>query len=512
MSDDSIRAIIDRLSDFERNVDALGMSFSFETDEESAAERRAAAGEEGAAERRETLEERALFGVERATRFALSLAKVFKGSPGSIYVSDASGVTRMVNGSFERATGVKPIDVLGKNVRELEGEKFFKPSVHRLATDERRRVTVLQTAKNGKKLLVTGAPIYDGEGKLEMCVSNAVTMEEIESVYAYYHGKNEKPETGIAPQSVELLTESPAMKRIMDVVDRIKDTDSTILISGESGVGKSMLAKHIHAGSNRANGPMVEINCGTIPEHLLESELFGYNSGAFTGASSAGKEGLVELAEGGTLLLDEISELPGPLQVKLLNLIQDKRIMRIGAKKPTRVDVRIIAASNNDLGELVRLGRFRADLYYRLNVIPIHMPPLRERKEDIAPAIAHFVDKFKDKYKKQASYSEVFVEELKNMTWSGNIRELENTIERMVLMSVDGVLSPARAGGAEFAETNANETEVSALRGAIARLEEKMVRAAYEKHGSSYKVAEALGISQTSAHRKIRKYCGDCAV
>jgi PAS domain S-box-containing protein len=507
VSDKSIKAIIDRIADFDKNIETLGMLFFQGQNEKDALAKGCA-----------TAGETALRDVERVTRFAISLAKIFSESPDSIYVSDASGVTRMVNKSFERATGVNLRDVIGKSVRDLEKKKCFRPSVHRLVSEERRRVTVMQTGKNGKKILATGVPIYDDDGALELCVSNARVMEEIENVYTYYHGREEKTDGRNAADDA-LLAESPVMKRIMDVVDRIKDTDSTILIGGESGVGKSMLAKYIHAHSNRANGPIVEINCGTIPEHLLESELFGYNSGAFTGASSAGKEGLAETAAGGTLLLDEISELPGLLQVKLLNLIQDKQILRIGAKKPTRVDVRIIAASNNDLGELVRCGRFRADLFYRLNVIPIHIPPLRERKEDMKPIISFFVEKFRKKYGKAIMYSQEFIEEMQSRRWSGNIRELENTIERMVLMSGDGVLSPARvgdaglantpAGDAVFAEAPADQKEFSDLRRSLGRLEEKLVRTAYEKCGSSYKVAEALGISQTSAHRKIRKYCAE---
>jgi PAS domain S-box-containing protein len=453
--------------------------------------------------------EAVLYGIDELLRFATSLAKIFSESPDSIYVSDADGVTRMVNKGFERATGVKPRDVIGKNVAELEKGGFFRPSVHRLVLEEGRQVSVMQTGQNGKKNIVTGTPIYDGSGEIEMCVSSARMMEEIESVHSYYYGNGDarggKESSGAA---FKLLADSAAMKHIMDIVERIKDTDSTILISGESGVGKSLLAKYIHAGSNRAGKPLVQINCGTIPEHLLESELFGYNSGAFTGASSTGKQGLVEMAAGGTLLLDEISELPALLQVKLLNLIQDKQIMRIGAKLATKVDVRIIAASNNDLRELVRRGRFRADLYYRLNVIPIYIPALRERKEDIVAAVDFFVNKFQEKYKKIVVYSEELLEEMQKRAWGGNVRELENMIERMVLMSKDGILTAAMMSIGDDAEEDviAEDAGFSELKAAMERLEGRVIRAAYEKLGSSYKVAEVLGISQTSAYRKIRKY------
>jgi transcriptional regulator with PAS, ATPase and Fis domain len=334
-------------------------------------------------------------------------------------------------------------------------------------------------------------------------LSLAKTLAESSGNTPCCRGDGEK--TKNAEASPALLAESPAMKRIMGVIERIKDTDSTILISGESGVGKSVLAKYIHTRSRRAHAPFVEINCGAIPGQLLESELFGYNSGAFTGASNAGKEGLVEIAAGGSLLLDEISELPFLLQVKLLNLIQDKRVLRIGARRPICVDARIIAASNKDLGVLVEKGLFRADLFYRLNVIPIHIPPLRERKEDIAPAVALFAGRFQEKYRKQVLYSDDFTEKMKNRNWRGNIRELENAIERMVLMSEDGVLSPTLIDGEDGGSVDENGY-FSNLKEFMENQEKRILRAAYQKGGSSYKVAEALGISQTSAHRKLRKH------
>ncbi|MDR0424372.1 MAG: sigma 54-interacting transcriptional regulator [Clostridiales Family XIII bacterium] len=527
----AIGAINRRIGEFREMAEALGLPFPFTGGAVAgggglggSAAGAVAAGAGGLAEPGEGTGadaeiEMALGGVDSIARFAVSLAKIFLESPDSIYVSDASGTTRMVSKCFEKATGVASQDVLGRNVAELESAGFFRPSVHRLVFEEGRQVSVMQTGRNGKKNLVTGAPIYGSDGKIEMCVSSARTMEEIERVYSYYYGEGTGGESGKSPGApARIMADSAAMKRIVDVIARIKDTDSTILISGESGVGKSMLAKYIHACSNRAGGPIVEINCGTIPEHLLESELFGYNSGAFTGASSAGKQGLVEMAAGGTLLLDEISELPAPLQVKLLNLIQDKQIMRIGAKKPTKVDTRIIAASNNDLKALVKAGRFRADLYYRLNVIPIHIPPLRERRDDIVPAVLFFARRFQEKYKKTVICSDAFLDEMRRRDWAGNVRELENTVERMVIMSRDGVLSSSVINiGEEDAGQAADEMapdgdmEFSALKSAMESLERRVVCTAYEKLGSSYKVAEALGISQTSAYRKIKKYTGQAA-
>ncbi|MBN4054140.1 sigma-54-dependent Fis family transcriptional regulator [Nitrospira defluvii] len=230
---------------------------------------------------------------------------------------------------------------------------------------------------------------------------------------------------------------SPAMNRVYEMIERVSDSDSTILIEGESGTGKEIVARTIHYNSSRRNKPLIPINCGAIPEALLESELFGHEKGAFTGATSM-RTGRFELAHGGTLFLDEISEMPISLQVKLLRVLQEQTFERVGGVKSIQVDVRILVATNQDLEVAIEEKRFRPDLYYRLNVIPIHIPPLRKRKEDIPLLVDHFIHKFNLKKRKEIKgITKDALKLLFNYYWPGNIRELENLIERLVVLKQD---------------------------------------------------------------------------
>jgi DNA-binding NtrC family response regulator len=240
-----------------------------------------------------------------------------------------------------------------------------------------------------------------------------------------------------------VVGESDAMRRVLEFVEKVADSDSTVLIQGESGTGKELVARMLHFNSSRRNCPLVPVNCGAIPENLLESELFGHEKGAFTGASHT-RIGRFELAHGGTIFLDEVAEMPLPLQVKLLRVLQERSFERIGGTKPITVDVRIIAATNQDLEQAVREKRFRHDLYYRLNVIPISIPPLRERRSDIPLLVMHFIARFNRM--KQTTVQGVDPDALRMLTayrWPGNIRELENLIERLVVLKKSGTITAA---------------------------------------------------------------------
>ncbi|MFZ5995959.1 MAG: sigma-54-dependent transcriptional regulator [Nitrospirota bacterium] len=243
-----------------------------------------------------------------------------------------------------------------------------------------------------------------------------------------------------APGSREIIGSSPAMTQVFGMIEKVKDTDGTVLVIGESGVGKELVAKAIHNGSKRSKRPFIAINCGALPDDLLESELFGYEKGAFTGAVNR-KTGLFEAADGGTVFLDEVSSISPMMQVKLLRFLQERSFIRLGGKETISVDVRVIAATNEDLKEAVDKGTFRKDLYYRLNVIPIEIPPLRERREDIPLLIRHFIKKFSLKMDRTISGISKEAEELlTRYKWEGNVRELENVIERAITITDDDII------------------------------------------------------------------------
>ena len=303
-------------------------------------------------------------------------------------------------------------------------------------------VTMIQRV-NGRDLLATGTPIFK-DGKIFRTIAIARDITEITNLkkslgeIKYIKDIYEEELEHLRKNQLEnkgMITSSPKMKRVIDLAVRVASVDSTVLIQGESGVGKGLLTEIIHRNSLRTTKPFIKIDCGAIPEKLLESELFGYKKGSFTGANSGGKVGLIELANTGTLFLDEIGELPLDLQVKLLRVIQDRKIMPIGGKEPVDVDIRIIAATNRDLEEMVNQKKFREDLYYRLNVIPIVIPPLRERKEDIPGLILVLLDHYNKKFGFNKKFTPEVTRLLIKHDWPGNIRELENMIERLVVTS-----------------------------------------------------------------------------
>lgn len=306
-----------------------------------------------------------------------------------------------------------------------------------------------------------------------------------------------------------LIYRSPSMVEIMDQVRKVAMVESTVLVLGESGVGKGEIARRIHVCSSRADKPFMTLNCGAIPENLLESELFGYERGAFTGAERSGKVGILEVANHGCLFLDEIGEMPLPLQVKLLHFLQDSEILRVGGSRPIKLDVRIISATNKDLFALVEQGLFRKDLFYRLNVVPIQIPPLRSRVEDILPLAHHFLKRINTKYGQAKRLCPETCNLLERYDWPGNVRELINVIERITIMSDDDVLSPTTLP-AYFNYTGGREeacrTQSDCLRTALENVEQSMIRCALKKHGSLRPASKALGISHPTLLRKMRKY------
>ena len=304
-----------------------------------------------------------------------------------------------------------------------------------------------------------------------------------------------------------VLGKSEGMKKVMDIVKRVSPSESTVLITGESGTGKELIAREIHKHSLRRDAPFVVVDCGALVETLFESDLFGHVKGSFTGAHVT-KHGRFEVANGGTIFLDEISNIYLSIQAKLLRVIQEREVMRIGSSKPIKVDVRLIAATNENLAECVKNGKFREDLFYRLSVVPLHLPPLRDRKEDIPLLIDHFLHKYNRRSKKQVvGLSQNVLKALTQYDWPGNIRELENTIERAVVLSksdeieLDALVYHGISSGSSLL------SPINGIYRSLEEVEKEYIKTVlHARHGNKSQAAKVLGIDRKTLFTKIKKY------
>ncbi|WP_245632927.1 sigma-54 interaction domain-containing protein [Alicyclobacillus kakegawensis] len=434
-----------------------------------------------------------------------------------IVVTDVNGIILKASKATGEIYGVDYTELLGKSVYALEEQGLFTPILTPKVVQDRKKVTLIQKTAQGNKLLVTGIPVFDNRGELVRIVSYSHDVTELMRLKEYLKTMEEdmrrvKSELDwLRHKHVHIvdgiIAQSRAMKMTLDVAMRAAETDANVLILGESGVGKSHLAKFIHSRSSRCNGPFIEVNCGAIPESLFEAEFFGYEPGAFTGANRKGKVGLAELAAGGTLFLDEVAELTPTHQIKLLNFIQDKQFYRVGGTARRQVDVRFIAATNQNISEMIINGRFRQDLYFRLNVIPITIPPLRERAEDIPPLIEHFLGVFTKKHRRSREFDRSALECLTSHSWRGNVRELMNVIEQLV------VISPLPIIEMEHLPSHIRnslpvycENMYGTLPDILDRVEKQVLLEARRKYRTMVEIARALGISQPSVTRKLKKH------
>ena len=450
------------------------------------------------------------------------LEAVFDASYDEIYVTDGTGTTTSINKVGESYYGVKAEEMVGKNVRELEKLGYFSPSVVDIVLEEKRRITIPQKTKTGKQLIVTANPVFEEDNNIIRVVVNSRDVTELTNLRQKLQDTEKLAETyrnqimqmkEKHDESLTIIADSDQMKQILEMVTRVAQVESTVLMLGESGVGKGVLAKKIHDLSKRAEGRFITINCGAIPENLLESELFGYEPGAFSGARKEGKKGLIEMVHKGTLLLDEVGELPLSLQVKLLTVIQERKVMRVGGSESKSVDIRIIAATNRDIQKMVKEGEFREDLYYRLNVIPVVIPPLRHRREDIPPLVHYFLAKFNGKYQLNKKVTPEALELMTNCYWKGNVREVENIIERLVVTTDSNDIEPAHLPDYILnSSTSVNNRvyvmDICPLREATEELERQMISKAFERYDNTYKMAEVLDVNQSTIVRKMKKYIG----
>lgn len=361
-----------------------------------------------------------------------------------VFVTDAKGKVLRVSAHTKDFLGYRPEKLIGQNVYDLEKRGVMKPSITIKALKSNSDITAVQETGTGRKLLVRSFLIRNDEGVVSSVISLSKDISEISSLnkriddmnnqIAHYKDMLSYYQKNKQPTSL-LIGESEPMCWLREMIYKAAAVDSTILLQGESGTGKDVVARSIHLLSDRQGKPFYRINCGAIPENLLESELFGYAKGAFTGAVPGGKQGLVEAAEQGTLFLDEIGDMPLSLQIKLLELVQDKLYKRVGDSVYRKADIRIIAATNQNLTKLVQENRFRRDLYYRLNVFPIQIAPLRERTGDVRLLLHHFTLILNSKTGKNVTFSEEAKRELEAYLWPGNVRELENMTERLIVLA-----------------------------------------------------------------------------
>ncbi|HEY3425636.1 MAG TPA: sigma 54-interacting transcriptional regulator [Negativicutes bacterium] len=442
-----------------------------------------------------------------------------------IYIADGNGKTLYINDAYTRITGIQLEEVIGKYVGDMVSNGLYKNAVTPAVISSKRQVNSMgESLKNGTQILITGSPIFDKQGNVKKVVVVDREMTDLlkmkadletsqKQIKAVEKDKNKSKLEIEHLRKFHLnknfLGNSLETQRVIQMIQQVANLDVTILITGETGTGKEVVSNEIYMNSLRKCGPFIKLNCAAIPANLLEAELFGYAKGAFTGATNSGKVGMFELADKGTLLLDEIGEMPMELQSKLLRVIQHKEITRIGGTKSVTLDIRILAATNCNLKELCKQGRFREDLYYRLNVFPINIPPLRERLEDIAVLTQHFLDVYNLKYGKRNAIESSGIDMLRRYSWPGNIRELQNIIERLVIVSdPNAIITKEQIGillnihPSYMIELGDDEL---GLKDIVENIERQTIEKALSLGGSTRKAAKILKIDQSTVVKKAKK-------
>lgn len=452
------------------------------------------------------------------------LNEIIENSYDGLYITDSSGKTILVNKAYERIFGVPRSQLIGEYMKDLVTKGILSTSITQDVVEKKEVITRTQTNANNKEVFITGNPIFDEEGNVHHVITNVRDITELISLNKKLQAEIDRADlyqSQLMNESSDenIVCNSQEFSSILNIARKISRMDSTVLILGETGVGKEIVAQYIHKHSMRDDKPYIKINCGAIPQNLLESELFGYVPGAFTGASAKGKSGMFELADTGTLFLDEIGELPINLQSALLRVLQDHEVTRVGGQKSKKVDVRIVAATNQNLEEMIEEGTFRSDLYYRLNVVSINIPPLRERKDDIPKLAEKTLENLNQKYGVHKVMSPHFIRHLLRGDWPGNVRELRNFIEKQFVLSDETILDAPVTSSFAAKQTPSTEEENSSLPSietplptyAQARetMERDLIKRAMKQGGSTYKAAALLDMSQPTFFRKYKEYFPD---
>lgn len=437
--------------------------------------------------------------------------EVLEGALECMVITDPEGTVLFMNQAYRQFLGVE--DVVGKHVTEVientrmhligKTGKAEVAEIHKIKGREMiaNRVPI---RKDGKIVAIFGTVTFKDVQHLQALAS---TVEQLMQELAYYKGEL-RSKLGAAYRFEEIIATSPTIQPVTQLAKRVAKSDTTVLITGESGTGKELFAHAMHAESHRAMGPFIRVNCAAIPDTLLESELFGYEEGAFTGASRKGKKGRFELANHGTILLDEIGDMPLSLQAKLLRVLQEKEVERIGGSRPISIDVRVIASTHRDLRKMVAEGKFREDLFYRLHVVSLHIPPLRDRIEDLPLLVHKLLEQLMESTGVVVKEIQPDVwQAIRAYSWPGNIRELRNVLERALHLMEEGTLRVEHlllpVNAKETASAKGEQTLKSILENAEREAMQKMLVATA---GNRLETAKRLGISKSSLYAKLEKY------
>lgn len=451
-----------------------------------------------------------------------SLITMLESSYDGIWITDGEGKILFANSANATLLGVSKEDLEGQTTQQLLENKFFSDSAILEAIEKKEQISkVSYNYHTQLTVLATATPILGEDGTVKHVFNNVRDITALNKLQGNLRDKEEiiqlqnqqlenmKIRLGIGT----IIANSKSFNEVVELAQRVATFDgATVLILGESGTGKELISELIVNNSPRRDKPYLQVNCGAIPDNLIESELFGYEKGAFTGADSHGHKGLFEAANGGTVFLDEIGDLPLHMQVKLLRVLQQRKITRIGGTEPIDLNVRVIAATNRDLEKMITRGTFREDLFYRLNVVPIAIPPLRERKDDIVPLINHFLMVINQKYHTQKSIYSDTIDAFESYQWPGNVRELENLLENLVITTPGDIIRQENLPG-KFKKRTDGETgasgEIVPLKQIVEQAERNAIQRAIDECGSLRKAASALGVDPSTLTRKMQAYKDD---
>jgi PAS domain S-box-containing protein len=442
-----------------------------------------------------------------------------------ICITDAQGTILHLNQRHSELTGISREKLIGRPAMEFVRRGVLDVVLNPEVVATKQPATLVQTVSNGRKVILEGNPVFDQQGNVALCITfirDVTTLSQLreqlllqkELLETFQHLSSTRGTQELFKKTPKIFS-SAAMQKMYREVNSIAETDASVLLLGETGVGKDVIARRLHELSQRKDKTFIKVDCGSIPDKLIETELFGYAAGTFSGGNKNGKIGLIEAASEGTLFLDEIGELPIHVQTCLLRFLQDREIVRVGSTTAKQVDVRIVAATNKNLEDAVNTGQFRSDLYYRLKVAVISIPPLRDRQADILPLARMFLDFYSDKYHRRLTFSEEAEQLLRAYKWPGNVRELENMVQGLAVTCKKGVIEPqdipiSGVCGKSSRQQNASTELASNFEGktfkeVMKHLESTVLVAAMQRYGTITEVAKQLRVDRSTIFRKVKQ-------